>query len=203
MEEFAPAFVSFRKMMDDLHMNLDQFDVDSACESDYVVRPHQKPAVILDLDHTLIFASATPRGYSDFVVNVRDEMGSAQFHVFKRPGIDEFLTALVEIATVYLFTLGSSEYAHAMVRYLDPFCDRFAGVYTRNDCTFTGARWMKDYAKCGTDMHRTIVIDDDAAYFDGISKGIAVKPFFGEPGDQELQALFPKIIRAMVDCYRY
>jgi Dullard-like phosphatase family protein len=146
-------------------------------------------AVILDLDNTLVCARLDPRGYStDFVFDLEDGGQKVPVYVEKRPYLDAFLDALASFASVYLFTAGTSSYAKQVLRYLDPCGTRFCGMFAREDCIEAGpCHYIKPYEKCGTNMAKTMIVDDNPVYFGPYANnGIAVTPFVGQIGDAEL-----------------
>ncbi len=74
----------------------DQF---SAQESD-----RGKKTLILDLDHTLVVGSRTNRGDHDFIVE-------GNYHMYRRPGLEEFLRAAADHFEIVVYTAASSNYA--------------------------------------------------------------------------------------------
>jgi RNA polymerase II subunit A small phosphatase-like protein len=144
--------------------------------------------VILDLDQTLIFSKFISSGISGFAIDVEEGGRTFRVYVDRRPGLDEFLQSLSGIASVYLFTAGSYEYTTEILRYLDPYGRIFKGVFTRRDCQRLGhSKYAKGFEKCGTDMSKTVIVDDDPAHLARYPRnGIVVRPYTGGFADKEL-----------------
>jgi len=158
-------------------------------------------AVILDLDHTLVYAHLNPdTESSDFTFDLEEGGHPFTVCVKKRPYLDGFLHALSTFSDVYIFTAGTSEYAQKVREHLDPAGSLIRGVFSRKDCVeLAPGRYMKPYEKCGTDMRRTVIVDDNPAYFGSYARnGIAVAPFVGQFGDVEL----PFVLALIQDRYR-
>jgi TFIIF-interacting CTD phosphatase-like protein len=160
-------------------------------------RAAEAPAVILDLDGVLVNASPSPRPYSDFLVTIPSLGGPTTLSVYKRAYVDAFLAGLAGFARVFLFTAASEEYAAQMARHLDPLGRYFSGVLTRSDCVQVGpAAWRKEWARCGTDMARTIIVGSDARDFaEHRANGVVVPAFDGDERRARLPGALAQIRR--------
>ena len=74
---------------------------------------HAPPLLILDLDETLIHASAT---------KVREEADFQVFHyfVYKRPGLATFLTTCTQHFKLAIWSSASDDYVQAVVKQILP-----------------------------------------------------------------------------------
>jgi CTD small phosphatase-like protein 2 len=150
--------------------------------------PPPRISVILDLDNTLVHSTLSPSRGHDFAFDFSDGGRPATVFVQARPHLRRFLRELSEFADLHLFTAGTADYVWRVLELVDPSREVFRTVLTREDCTPLGpGRYAKDYEKCGTDMDRTFVVDDNPGYFGKwAAQGFAIEPFVGQPGDAEL-----------------
>jgi Dullard-like phosphatase family protein len=154
-----------------------------------LVEPKSAPrvSIVLDLDNTLICASVTEPETYDFAFDFIDFGRPVQIYVRLRPFLQQFLDELRAFADLYLFTSGTSSYTQRILSSIDPSGVTFRGVFAREDCRPLGSdRFAKDYEKCGTNMERTLIVDDNPNYFGKWRKnGLAIRPFVGQSGDME------------------
>ncbi|SMC22785.1 carboxy-terminal domain RNA polymerase II polypeptide A small phosphatase [Andreprevotia lacus DSM 23236] len=122
----------------------------------------QQQLLILDLDETLIHAShAALDRPCDFRV--------ASYHVYRRPGVADFLAFCQRHFTVAIWTSSTAPYAAEVVTALFPVPDQLLFVYARNRCVraydpeFREDYFIKDLRKVrkfGFPLERILVIDD-------------------------------------------
>ena len=107
------------------------------------------------------------------------------------------MKSISSFATIYLFTTSEKEYTTQILNHIDPTGKLISKIFTREYCTQNSCKkYEKDYSICGTDMMRTIIVDDLPENFKNLPKnGIVVKPFNGETDDVELPRVFEEIIR--------
>lgn len=155
--------------------------------------------VILDLDNTLIssFIFNPNSGICDFLFTLQEESKTSMIGVVKRPNVDSFLMTLSSFATIYLFTSAEKEYASKIISQIDPIGRYFKKVFTRENCIQTkNNKFKKDYSICGTDMSRTIIVDDIPENFkDFANNGIPIRPYKGGLNDNDLTLVLDIIIR--------
>ncbi|KAK8892432.1 hypothetical protein M9Y10_029660 [Tritrichomonas musculus] len=172
-----------------------QFQINS-----FIQKNHKKKelTVILDLDNTLIssFILKPDSNMCDFLFSLQDGNQTSTIGVIKRPNVDTFLMALSKYATIYLFTAAKKEYVSEIIRQIDPIGTYFTKIFTREHCIQVGdKKFKKDYSICGTNMSRTLIVDDIPDNFkDYANNGISVKPFVGGINDDDLARVFKKII---------
>jgi carboxy-terminal domain RNA polymerase II polypeptide A small phosphatase len=106
--------------------------------------------------------------------------------VKKRPGVDRFLEACAKSWEVVIFTASLSLYADPVMELLDPTglcCER---LY-REHCVLVGGCYVKDIAKLGRDLKRTLIIDNSPlSYALQPENAIPIEAFFSDPDDREL-----------------
>lgn len=161
--------------------------------------PKTDLTIILDLDNTLISALFFPihPEQCDFLFTLQQGKQKSKIGVIKRPNVIQFLNALSSFSTLYLFTTSEREYANQILSQIDPSGIFFTKIFTREHCTQDNCKkYKKDFAICGTDMKRTIIVDDLPENFINFpNNGILIKPFNGEQDDDDLSRVFDEIIR--------
>ncbi|MBN1853686.1 MAG: HAD family hydrolase [Pirellulales bacterium] len=151
-----------------------------------------KPLLILDLDETLVFSDEAPLDRPcDFQVG--------PFFVYKRPHLDEFLTAVASEYQLAVWSSATSDYVTAVVDKLLPSNVELEFVWARKRCVrrmdFDRQEqvWLKDLRKVkkqGYDLERTLIVDDEPLKLvRNYGNAIYIKPFVGDPLDAELPLL--------------
>jgi RNA polymerase II subunit A small phosphatase-like protein len=153
--------------------------------------------VILDLDETLVYSTATTLERDhDFVVG--------PYMIYKRPGVDSFLRELAPHFSLAVWSSSTSDYAQALADNL--FINtRLEFLWARERCTQRldsethEYYWLKDLKKVrrkGFPLSRVLVIDDSpeklARHY---GNRVPVRPFFGDPTDDELPWLATYLLR--------
>mmetsp|Transcript_35969 Transcript_35969/g.95465 ORF Transcript_35969/g.95465 Transcript_35969/m.95465 type:complete len:223 (-) Transcript_35969:366-1034(-) len=141
--------------------------------------------VALDLDATLVCATSPPPCEGDAFVIFKSKSKTT---VLKRPGTDEFLAWLArENVRVSVFTTAGEDYAEAVVAKLDPEGAVISRILSRSSCTHKGSGgYVKDLQMLGSDLRRTVLVDNDLRVFAQPDNGIHVDDFSGETTDHEL-----------------
>lgn len=138
-----------------------------------------------------------------FGITLRHAHGSTgTFSADCRPGIHEFLKDVSSFADIYAFTMGSSDYADAVFRFLDPYGTIFKGIWYGESSS--EVRWLdferetKDLQRAfGSDFipERTVLVDDcvDNFVLQPLN-GIRISEYFGRkrgrmPFDPELKRI--------------
>lgn len=157
-------------------------------------RAHDK-LLVLDLDETLIHA--LDRGAPDLPWPPQRLV--AHFRVYLRPGVKEFMAAVLErFAAVGIWTAGSPDYAAAMLeRFVDR--DRLRFVFARDRCTprrdidLDEHYWIKDIRKLAPfefDKSRILFVDDKPRALErSYANLVRVPAFLGDPEDRTLGKL--------------
>ena len=158
------------------------------------------PLLILDLDETLIHASAT---------KVREEADFQIFHyfVYKRPGLDEFLTACAQHFKLAIWSSASDDYVQAVVRQIVPPGITLEFMWGRSRCTpfttpqideygcynldstssYEYAKRLKKVRRRGFSLSQTLIGDDTPAKVQqNYGNAIYIKPYLGSAEEEEL-----------------
>lgn len=150
--------------------------------------------LVLDLDETLVFAeepSKLPR---------EPEFMIGPYGVLRRPGLARFLAfAFARFREVAVWTASTRSYADPLLQRVLAPGHQLAFLWGREKCTLR-VDWdsresvrLKDIAKLrrrGYDERRILFVDDSPEKL-ARSYGnlVAVRPFFGDPQDRELELL--------------
>lgn len=163
-----------------------------------------KTLLILDLDETLVYATAEPQNEDwDF------ELGP--YKVYKRPGLDAFLAELPQYFEVAVWSSASDDYVAQMVERIFPTEYDLKFVWARSKATrqidhqeidvlgysdyFNHMHYVKRLSKVkklGYRLERMLILDDTPRK-SKYNFGNAIYPavFEGQPEDRELEALLP------------
>lgn len=163
----------------------------------------QETLLILDLDETLIHASAT---------KVREEADFQVFHyfVYKRPGLADFLTTCAQHFKLAIWSSASDDYVQAVVQQILPPGVTLEFLWGRSRCTpfttpqideygyynldgtssYEYAKRLKKVRRRGFLLTQMLIVDDTPAKVQhNYGNAIYIKPYLGSVEDEELSYL--------------
>jgi Dullard-like phosphatase family protein len=162
---------------------------------------HPKKILVLDMDETLSHNLSPEEHTALTVYNVYYKTGEYA-KVVLRPYYKSFLDLLSKYYTFVIFTAGMKKYAESIVRLIDPKHKYFLCELYRNDCNnVNNTFYAKDLRQVG-DLSQTMIIDNCITSFVlQMDNGIHIKPFYGDPNDNELALLveYFQSIRGVAD----
>ena len=162
-----------------------------------------KILLILDLDETLIHATATKLG-DDFAFQLY------HYYVYKRPGLEAFLVACAEKFDLAVWSSASDDYVKQVVERVFPAAIKPVFVWGRSRCTplvappvdehgyynldgfshYEYAKLLKKVRRLGYSLQRVLIVDDTPAKVRNCyGNAIYPTPFLGDPADRELLLL--------------
>jgi RNA polymerase II subunit A small phosphatase-like protein len=162
-----------------------------------------KILLILDLDETLIHATATKLG-DDFAFQLYD------YYVYKRPGLEAFLSACAEKFDLAVWSSASDDYVRQVVERVFPTQIKPVFVWGRSRCTPLVARpddgygdynpegfshykygkLLKKVRRLGYNLQQVLIVDDTPEKVRNCyGNAIYPTPFLGDPADRELLIL--------------
>lgn len=154
--------------------------------------------LILDLDETLIYSANEP-------LTAPADFRLAEFHVYRRPFLAEFLAFASEHFELAVWSSASPGYVAGIVRELFADASQLRFVWAADRCTrrFDGETreeyWIKDLKKVkrsGIHLSQVLVIDDTPEKHErNYGNLIHVRPFLGDTADDELIRLLPFLRR--------
>ena len=162
-----------------------------------------KPLLILDLDETLIHATA---------VKIREDFDFQlyQYFIYQRPGLASFLVQCAEHFQLAIWSSASDDYVQAIVERIVPAGFSLAFVWGRSRCTrfrlpevdeqgflsidctskYEFAKRLKKVRRRGFDLNRTLIVDDTPEKVSqNYGNAIYIKPYLAEAKDAELTRL--------------
>ena len=149
-----------------------------------------RPLLILDLDEVLVHTVESPLPERAPELRVHD------YHVYKRPFLDEFLTGIWNHYDVAVWSAGGSGYVEPTVELLmkphrQPlFTWSFRRCTRKFDHEVHEEYFIKDLKKVrkkGFDQSRMLIVDDtERNCIRNYGNAIYMPPFFGDPEDREL-----------------
>lgn len=167
--------------------------------------PSQKLTVVLDLDHTLIYARHTKikhdvdESLRTHFIPTQSALNSDGIFVIERPGLLTFLRELNTFCQVMLFTASLQEYALPILGAIDPDGIFFSKAFFREDTTTNiFYRFVKDLTLVGRPLERVVILDDEpGAYSMQPHNGIFAPKFWGNPSDDLLLSCVLPLIRKL------
>lgn len=151
-----------------------------------------RPLLILDLDETLIYGSEMRlHRDADFAVG--------PFHVYKRPGADEFLATVNRYYDLAIWSSASGDYVLDIARALRSNVREWIFVWSRSRCvqrmhpeTFETIpiKDLRKAARSGYPLERILIVDDTREKVSrNYGNAIYIAEFVGSDDDQELSQL--------------
>lgn len=158
--------------------------------------------LILDLDETLVHASSTPLDRAaDFRV--------AHYHVYRRPHLDDFLTAVSTMYDLAVWSSASDDYVKAVVANIFPKLDALQFVWGRSRATYRHIAYTDDFTanaydpehffyikdlskvrRLGWPLERVLIVDDTPEKcIRNYGNAIYPTPYEGSLQDEELPHL--------------
>jgi RNA polymerase II subunit A small phosphatase-like protein len=151
-----------------------------------------KAILVLDLDECLIHGSENElHRVADFRVG--------PFHIYRRPGLGEFLSGVSLLFDLAIWSSGTSDYVEEIAARICPENTEWKFVWARDRCTIR-TNWetqemvyvkdLKKVKRLGYSLDRILFVDDTAAKLArNYGNAIYVTPFEGNGTDSELEKL--------------
>lgn len=148
-----------------------------------------KPAVVVDLDDTLIHVTPLPPKNLDnnnfFTICIKRR----RLYVQMRPHLREFLERVSKLFDVYFFTSSTADYADPIIDKIIPNKKEYCRLY-RDSCLNMHGYYVKDLKIIKRPLRQTLLIDDSAGSALVNPKNLVrIKPWYGEKDDTVLNDL--------------
>ena len=154
--------------------------------------PRFDKLLVLDIDETLIHSSESQ-------LDREPDFKLFDYHVYKRPGVKNFLETCFDWFNVGFWTSATPDYAEFVLQQLDGKTARRSFLWTRERCTFRTDQEnrcqyvVKDIGKLvnkGYDIEKIIFVDDRAESLErSYANAVIVSRYEGAEEDNELQLL--------------
>jgi RNA polymerase II subunit A small phosphatase-like protein len=148
--------------------------------------------LVLDLDETLVYAT-------DDSLERDPDFEVGPYSVYKRPGLEEFLSRVHAHFNLAVWTSSTRLYAEPVVANIFPSYIPLHFVWARERCTIRfdpelhEHEWAKNLSKVkrlGYALEQVVMVDDTPAKLaKHYGNLVRVKPFFGDLSDIELDQL--------------
>ena len=144
---------------------------------------------------TLVHSSFRPVANADFVLTVDVQGTVMHVYVMKRPWLDVFLQQAARNFEVVVFTASLGKYADAVLDHLDPL-GTVSGRLYRESCVLHGGSYVKDLARIGRPLERTVLVDNAAHSFAfQPANGLHSSTFIGDRSDTGLLEMMAVLLR--------
>jgi Dullard-like phosphatase family protein len=146
------------------------------------------PALVLDLDETLVFGTAL-RPTED---SIQVKVGRRRIYVRMRPGLQRFLSAVSECFDIYFFTASERHYADPIIDAIAPGTPANRRFFRENCIHFAGYP-VKDLRLVERPLERVLMVDDvdGSALFQPMNLVRVSAWYGGEEDDVLLSELLP------------
>ena len=147
--------------------------------------------LVLDLDETLVFASAIkPQGDSIAV-----KVGRRRMFVRMRPGVVDLIKQISALFEVFFFTASSREYANQIIDAIAPDTPE-SHRFFRESCVTRCGYPVKDLRLLERPMSRILIVDDmEGSALMQPKNLIRVSPWYGDDNDKVLiEQLMPVLL---------
>ena len=150
------------------------------------------PAIVFDLDETLVFSSPIkPQGES-----IAIRVGRRKIYVRVRPGTMEMIKAVSHVFDVYFFTASNHEYANQIINAIAPGTPA-SNRFFRENCTTKCGYSVKDLTLIGKPLSRILMVDDtEGSAMMQPRNLVRISPWYGNEEDRVLMSqLLPALMR--------
>jgi TFIIF-interacting CTD phosphatase-like protein len=149
--------------------------------------------LVLDLDETLIHTNETGVTHNNAK---QDFLISEGYSVSIRPGLENFLYyCFSSFKETMIWTAATNDYAYEVLMKITQI-PNFVRIWDRSRCSYKRDMekledyWIKDISKLsriGYDKKKILCIDDTRRNYEkSYGNLVPIKPFYGDPEDQEL-----------------
>jgi Dullard-like phosphatase family protein len=155
--------------------------------------PIPRPALVLDLDETVVFATAIQQMESAIPVLV----GRRRVYVRTRPGLPDFLRAVSQLFDVYFFTAAERQYANQIIDAIAPGTPHSRRFF-RENCAYFSGYPVKDLRLVDCPLHRVLIVDDlEGSALLHPQNLLRVSPWYGADEDN---VLLSELLPALLEC---
>jgi RNA polymerase II subunit A small phosphatase-like protein len=154
--------------------------------------PQYDKLLVLDLDETLIHSVKEP-------LERTPDFRAFQYFVYKRPGVDCFLSTCTELFNLAVWTSAGEDYAHQIIKHIFPKPAQLRFVFSSERCSvrfdyangsYQILKPLRKLKRKGYSLEKVLVVDDTPETFmDNYGNGILVRRYYGGEDDEELLLL--------------
>lgn len=159
-----------------------------------LVVDNSKVLLVLDLDETLVHSRSIPLPQRVACCRI------LSYHVYKRPGLDQFLAETSRYFDLAIWSAGGADYVQPLVsQLLEPLAIKPVFVWAAERCTrrydpeTQEEYFIKDFnklARRGVNLRRALIVDNLPRNCQrNYGNAIYIKSYEGDSSDQELHRL--------------
>lgn len=152
----------------------------------------QNPAVVFDLDETLVYASSIKPKSDSYQIRV----GRRRMHIQFRPGLIQFINEVSQFFEIFFFTASNAEYANQIINLISPNTP-VTHRFFRDKCTSQSGYPVKDLRLIDFPLNKLVLVDDTegSAIFQPQNL-IRITPWFGSLADNVLMDQLLPVLKA-------
>ena len=159
---------------------------------------NEKPLLILDVDETLVY------GCEEALVDRVGGFRVGRFFVYRRPYLASFLESVGSVFDLAVWSSALARYVSGVVGAVFDDVSRLKFVWAADRCTpryhpeLQERFYLKNLKKVrrlGYSLERVLMVDDSPEKLSQhYGNHVRVRPFTGDPGDDELMRLTPFLV---------
>ena len=150
------------------------------------------PAVVFDLDETLVYASVVKPAAECIDIKV----GRRKVYVRVRPGVREMIKQVSEMFDVFFFTASEPQYANQIIDAIAPDTP-VSHRFFRDSCKCQCGYSVKDLKLIGRPLNRVLIVDDiEGSAIMQPGNLVRIAPWLGDKDDDVITSkLCPMLMR--------
>jgi Dullard-like phosphatase family protein len=156
-------------------------------------RSSSLPALVFDLDETLIFSSAISPNCASIPIRV----GRRRMYVRQRPGLADFLDAVSRRFDLFFFTASERDYANQIIDAIAPKTPHDHRFF-RDSCATRSGYSVKDLRLIKRPLTHVLIIDDiEGSALLQPQNLVRIAPWYGKEDDDVLSA---QLLPILIEC---
>ena len=154
-----------------------------------------KPAIVLDLDETLVYSSSIKVNCDSFPVRI----GRRMMHVQFRPGLSDFIKEIKDMYDIYFFTASNEQYANQIIEKIAPETPNDRRFF-RQDCRCMGGYPVKNLEIINRPLNKVLLVDDlVGSALLNLNNLVHISPWNGSKEDHVLMSQLLPVLRSFHD----
>jgi Dullard-like phosphatase family protein len=156
-------------------------------------RSSSLPALVFDLDETLIFSSAISPKCASIPIRV----GRRPMYVRPRPGLADFLATVSRRFDLFFFTASDRNYANQVIDAIAPTTPHDHRFF-RDSCATRAGYSVKDLRLIKRPLARVLIVDDvEGSALLQPQNLVRIAPWYGKEDDNVLSA---ELLPVLIEC---
>eukprot|EP01080_Neovahlkampfia_damariscottae_P005455 gene5455-9268_t len=186
------TLIHTKKVSKNEHIEEDLMDIVEHIEESFVEEFYETQ------QQQIHFQSESFFSYKEEIPHDTFQLGNTWYRVLLRPGVENFLSEVSKDFELYVYTHGTTEYCHKVLKFLKKRMDflglpfNLQAIHSRK----TQKRFKKNLKKMYCKRSISVIIDDNpnAWSLEDQNSILTVTPFKGDSNDKELIYLYQYLI---------